>query len=96
MGHKELVDALRTPPEDGLPDSIYDDLSTEYDTMVSGSEENLRVRDETIAQRDSEIATLKGKNYDLLMSISNAQGETVETEDEPVVPTIDDLFVKEQ
>lgn len=96
MGFIDLLGNLREPGEDGLPDSLYDDLATEWSALESGSAARIAELTETIDANTSEISRLKSKNYDLLMS-SNASGVGGTSTDEPdsddAAPRgIDDLF----
>jgi len=78
MTFEELVELLRNPGEDGLPDTIYDDLSGAYTGVVEGSQARIAEIEATLAERDSMIASLKAQNYDLLMQVG------VSTEAEPL------------
>lgn len=93
--YHELVESLRNPSEEGNPDSIYDDLTAEYDGLASGSE--ARIAEHTAANEtlSAENAALKAKNYDLLMTVSGSDGPTEEVDDPDSVPTLDDLFTTE-
>lgn len=98
MDFNELVALLREPGEDGLPESIYDDLTSSYQLAVDGGAASVAERDASIAEKDAEIARLKALNFDLLM----AAGETTTTDDNDNAesdlvdePTIDDLFDKD-
>jgi pheromone shutdown protein TraB len=92
----ELMGQMREPGEDGLPESIYDDLTSEYDTLFDGSSTTIADRDAVIAARDEEITRLKSKNYDLLVNVSGgASSATVEGEldnENTSEPTIESLF----
>ena len=85
MNFEDLISALMNPGEEGVPETIYDDLRGAY----SGVSERANSADAKIAALTesnesllSEIATLKAKNYDLLMSVSSDNsGDNIETDD---------------
>ena len=98
MDFNELVALLREPGEDGLPESIYDDLMSSYNLAVDGGAASVAERDATIAELTADVARLKALNFDLLM----AAGETTDTDNTDNAesdlvdePTIDDLFDKD-
>ena len=86
MDFEDLISALMNPGEEGVPETIYDDLRGAY----SGVSERANSADAKIAALTesnesllSEIATLKAKNYDLLMSVSSDNsGDNIETDDD--------------
>lgn len=94
----ELMNAIRNPGDDGVPDTIYDDLTAEYNTVFEGYTENSKEKDEQIAHLNGEVSRLKSANYDLLTKVQS--GSPIEPSgagdegdnDEPV--TINSLFTK--
>ena len=96
MEFNEIVAQLREPGEDGLPETIYDDLTLSYTTALDGAAERLAQTEGTVAELVAEVARLKGVNYDLLMSAGDGKA-TSETEttpsDDPTDP-ISELFDK--
>jgi hypothetical protein len=102
MTFEEILALLREPGEDGLPDGIYDDLSSSYTGAVEGGaaalSEQGAANDVAVAELSAEIARLKALNFDLLMAASGDEGATPEeeTKSEPEGETsIDSLFDKE-
>ena len=109
MTFDELVALLREPGEDGLPETIYDDLSASYTGAVEGGAAALTAQDEVnqaaltaqaevssaaAAELVAEIARLKALNFDLLMA-AGTETEKNETEPESTdEPSIDSLFDK--
>lgn len=91
----ELMNAIRNPGDDGVPDTIYDDLTAEYNTAFEGYTENSREKDETIAHLNGEVSRLKSANYDLLTKVQT--GSPIDSSDvgdngDDEVPTIESLF----
>lgn len=75
MDFKALLEMLKNPPEDGLPDSIYDDLGASYDSAETEWSSLVTNADATIANLQVENAALAEKNqalmahnYELLMA----------------------------
>ena len=95
MDFNELLALLREPGEDGVPDTIYDDLSSSYALAVDGGAASVAQAEAVNAELTAEINRLKALNFDLLMAASG-DTSTDETEDaatEPIGdPSIDDLF----
>jgi hypothetical protein len=100
MTFDDLMALLRDPGEDGLPETIYDDLSSSYNSVVeSGAaalSEQSATNDAATAELVAEIARLKALNFDLLMAAGTEHTETSEetkseSDDEP---SIDSLFDK--
>ena len=91
----ELLKQIMEPSED-LPETIFDDLRSEYDALRSGSV--AKVEELTAAQQadKAEIARLKAVNFDLLTASgvqkdSDAdESDSGDDDDSPM--TIDDLF----
>lgn len=81
---RELIEMLMSPPDDGLPDTIYDDLTASYDGVneraTSGDARIAQFEDEVKA-KDAEILALKARNYELLEN-SPAKDVDVEVETE--------------
>ena len=85
MDFAELLALLQNPGEDGLPPTIYDDLSGAYTNDMSTRDAKIQVTSDDLAAAQAEILALKAMNYDLLMAAgidnSGDTGEDV-TEDE--------------
>lgn len=67
----ELVNRLRNPGDEGVPDTIFDDLTVTYDTAFEGWNGTVQQKDEDISRLNSEVSRLKSANYDLLTRVSN-------------------------
>jgi len=100
MGRREfdeLIARMREQPpdsEEGLPASIYDDLSAEYDAISEGSSAKVSELQTQLQNRESEISRLKSANYDLLMNSAGDSASPSEDEDEDTSGSkgIDSLF----
>jgi hypothetical protein len=81
----DLLGVLREPGEEGLPPTIYDDLTGEYDAMESGGAAKAAELADALAARDAEIGALKAQNYDLLMAVGSTDDtdDNDSTDDEP-------------
>lgn len=73
---EELIAQLQNPGDDGLPDTIYDDLRNAHTAAIDEVRSSARVKleesDALITQRDEEINHLKGLNWDLFEQVSKA------------------------
>lgn len=83
MAFNDLLAALRNPGDDGLPDTIYDDIEGAYNEDIGIRDAAIAERDAAIAGhaeelqgRDSEISRLKAVNYDLLMQSQTGDSES--------------------
>jgi len=101
MGQREfneLIARMRensSDSEEGLPASIYDDLSAEYSAISEGSSAKVSELQAQLQNRESEISRLKSANYDLLMSSagdSASDADDNEDKDTSGSKGIDDLF----
>jgi hypothetical protein len=101
MDFNELLAQLREPGEDGLPETIYDDLASSYSLAVDGGAARVSEVEALVAERDAEIARLKALNFDLLMAAGSdtVTEDTNDNDDTPTEPIgeagIDALFDKE-
>jgi hypothetical protein len=94
----ELLAAMKEPGEDGLPETIYDDLSSEYALLSENSGAKVAELESMLQEKESEISRLKAMNYDLLVA-APANEEPVDegsddTDDEES-DGIDSLFESE-
>lgn len=101
MTFDEILALMREPGEDGVPGTIYDDLTASYNSAVDGGAAALSEQGAAhamaTAELVAEIARLKALNFDLLMAAGSETSSTVEetkpeSDDEP---SIDSLFDKE-
>lgn len=66
MAFEDLLSQLRNPGEDGLPESIYDDLAGEYSLAVEGGAFRAAELQSQLEASGAEVARLKAMNFDLL------------------------------
>lgn len=93
MGFHELIAQVREPGDDGLPASIYDDLTAEYDGLAEASAAKVNEISQRVQAYESEISRLKSTNYDLLMASAGDNGETNTSDNDKPGPTgTDSLF----
>lgn len=95
MDFAELMAILTNPGDEGIPDTIYDDLSTSHSDAVGGRDAKIVEMDNQIQALTGEVSRLKSQNYDLLMSVpGEGSGETEsdegESDDSP--EGVDSLF----
>lgn len=91
----EIVNRLRNPGEDEeVPDTIFDDLTTHYNTAFEGWNNTVSERDAEIQRLSGEVSRLKSANYDLLTRVSTGNeplnGADDADDDNPV--TVTSLF----
>ena len=72
----ELVNRLRNPGDEEVPDTIFDDLTTTYDTAFEGWNSTVLSKDEEISRLTGEVSRLKSSNYDLLTKVSTGTDPT--------------------
>lgn len=98
MDFNELVALLRDPGDDGLPDTIYDDLTASYNLAVEGGAASLSASELAVSELREEVARLKALNFDLLMAAGGDKSEEPSTDEQSTddsEPSIDDLFDKD-
>ena len=99
MGFIENVALLREPGDAEIPPSIYDDLTTDYTTVVEGGQAKAAELEAANAVLVAEVARLKAMNFDLLTATGDpVDGEQVENDesgDDDDAPTIESLFTKD-
>lgn len=65
---EELVDSMENPGENGIPDSIYDDLRQAHGDVIAEHTTLNEGSSAKIQELEGRISALKTQNYDLLMS----------------------------
>lgn len=98
MGFHDLIKQYREADRESLADSVWDELTAEYDSYASSADAKITSLAEEIAVRDSEVQRLKVVNYDLLQSgapvgpKTPGEDDNNSGDDDPSTITIDDLF----
>lgn len=105
MDFHGLLDTLRNPPEEGLPEDIYDNLQDAYDS-VSDNFDNASAKidslvkendglNSTISGLNDTVSGLKSKAYDLMTQVG-VTGDSKQDDPEPEPGRgIDDFFKQE-
>ena len=102
MDIEDLIGLLQNPGDDGLPDTIYDDLRAAHGSAVENVRETSGAKiaelEAAIADRDARIDKLMRDNWDLFEQIPKA-GDDDQPDSEPETTdqaqTIDDLITFE-
>lgn len=71
----EILQQFKEPGEEGLRDTIYDDLVAAHTEEISIREEKINQESSRVQEYESEISRLKAANYDLLTSAGNSTGD---------------------
>ena len=90
MDIESLIAMMRNSGEDGIPETIYDDLSASYTELGSTSGAKVAEHEATIAQLSAELSAAKAHNYDLLMQSAPAPAAAEETSEESSEESGDD------
>lgn len=103
MDFHKLIDTLQSPPEEGLPEDIYDNVRSAYDTLSNKADaagakiesltkENAGLND-TITGLNDTVSGLKAKSYDLMTKVGLTDDERPTQDDAPEeTGGIDDFF----
>lgn len=75
MDFEQLIAMMRNPGEDGIPETIYDDLSASYTELSSTSGAALEQANATVAQLQAELTAAKAHNYELMMQTPVASAD---------------------
>lgn len=103
MTFEEMMELLRNPPESGVPENIFDELSSEVlgreqrdRDALEGAQTRISEMENAVASHASEIERLKAQNFDLLMSSGakggDDSGQDNDDTDAPVITGTDSLF----
>lgn len=95
----ELLAALTDPGDDGVPDTVYDDLRSVYNDDLTTRDAKITELSEANAEHLAEIERLKAKNWDVVSQIQR-DGDESENNDpndaETVEGGIETLFEGEE
>ena len=95
---ESLLSQLQEPGDDGVPETIYDDLRATHQSALEEVQTTAQAKIESLSQelsaRDEQIMKLKSDNWDLFEQIPKSGDSEPEdgsvTEEEP--QTLDDLI----
>lgn len=88
MDIDDLINLLQDPGDDGVPDTIYDDLRSAHTTAIDSATEGANAKISELTQTNdeanAEIERLKLKNWELFEQVpkagdSDPEGPTDET-----------------
>ena len=103
MDLEELLNQLQNPGDDGVPDTIYDDIRATHTGALESTQSTAQAKIDELnsAYEESvaENARLKAANWDLFEQIPKAGDDEPgdgPTEDETSQQTLDDLIVDEE
>lgn len=83
MDFAELIAALRNPGEDGVPDSIYDDLSASYTDATSTRDAKITTSESRVAELELELLAAKAANWDLFQQIPQGDPDPNSGDNDP-------------
>ena len=97
MDFAELLAMLTNPGEDGVPDSIYDDLSNSYTDATSTRDAKITTSESRVAELELELLAAKAANWDLSQQIPVAEStdsgnDDVSNSDESDIGDDEDFF----
>jgi hypothetical protein len=93
----DLVREYNSADDENRNPTIFDDLTSEYESVLEGFSANTAAKDQAIAEREAEIQRLKSRNYELLEQVSSQDepfNKTESNSEEDNGPSIDKLFVR--
>lgn len=100
---EELLNQLQNPGDDGVPDTIYDDIRATHNGALESTQSTAQAKiDELNAAYEASVAEnarLKAANWDLFEQIPKAGDDEPgdgPTEEETSQQTLDDLIVDEE
>jgi hypothetical protein len=100
---EELLGQLQNPGDDGVPDTIYDDIRAAHTGALEATQSTAQAKiDELVAAHEAtqaEVNRLKAANWDLFEQIPKAGDETPGDDTEETIhdqQTLDDLIVDEE
>lgn len=105
MDFHGLLDTLRNPPEEGLPEDIYDNLQGAYDSMSENFDNATAKIDSLIKENDGlnstigglndTVSGLKSKAYDLMTQVGVTSDDKQDDSEPEGGRGIDDFFKQE-
>lgn len=93
MNFDELLELLRNPGEDGVPEDITDQLAAAHSEALSAADAKVDALTGEISGLQASVSELKSHNYDLMRSIpSNDDAPIIGDGDTDGVDDFDELF----
>lgn len=92
MDFAELLALLMEPGDDGVPDTIYDDLSLSYNDAVGSRDAKIGTQEAAYAELLADNQRLKALNFDLLMATKGDESESETETETPTDSDDDDIF----
>ena len=97
---EDIIAQLQNPGDDGIPDTIYDDLRTAHNSALESTTQTAQAKIDELKAETEQLVTentrLKSANWDLFEQVGKAGDDepgddtVVETEEQ----TLDDLIVE--
>lgn len=84
MDFEEMLELARAGG-DAMPEDIFDQLATNYQATVQGSQESLAQRDSRIKDQEQENLKLKALAFERML---NNGSDNIDTDDDP--PAVDE------
>lgn len=81
MDFEQLIAMLRNPGEDGLPDTIYDDLSASYTEATSTANAAATTANNRVAELELALLKAKADNWDLTQMLPVAESQEPDNND---------------
>lgn len=75
MDFEQLLAMLRNPGEDGIPDTIYDDLSASYTEGTSTANAAATTANNRVAELELALLQAKADNWDLTQMLPVAESQ---------------------
>lgn len=91
MDFAELIAMLRNPGEDGIPDTIYDDLSASYTDATSTRDAKITQSSADLESLQAELIAAKAANWDLVQQIPQVDSSDNSGENDPSETDADDV-----
>lgn len=67
--YEHLLNTLRNPGDDGVPETIYDDLGAAYNEQKTSADAKISELSNAVAEKDAELLRVRAHNYDLLTAV---------------------------
>lgn len=99
----QLLELIRNPGEDGIPDDAYDNLSLAYTNATSTADAAATSANAQVQDLQQQLIAAKAANWDLVQMLPVAEsaepvddGESNDDDDNSDIGDDDDFFEKEE